>query len=178
MGLGFGTSNQNSTSYSGLRGTPGFNDFASSYSGLGKNTANLAKSYAKSPFGFFQGQSINQLAPVSQYGLPPELSSAMGSIASQQFAKASAGGAMNGMVSPANTEGIVGSSLNNIGQFLTPYIMDYAKYRQQLPDQLMNSRLGFLTNTLGSMAPGLGSQSSYQGSSLNVDTGLSASFAR
>jgi hypothetical protein len=135
----------------------------------------MAGQFANSPFGFFQGQSVNQLAPINPAtGLPNELNSAMGSMANQMFSKASAGGSLQGMNSPENTAGVVGSSLNNIGQFLTPYVLDYQKYRQQLPEQLMASRLGFLQNTLGSMGAGLGSQSSYKGSSFNLDTGLSA----
>lgn len=178
MGLGFGTSNQNSTSYSGLRGTPQFAQFAVDYGNTSSQLARKTRQYANSPFGFFEGQSVDQFAPVSQYGLHPSLNSAMGSVANQMFSKASAGGALQGMVTPQNTEAIVGSSLNNIGSFLTPYIMDYAKYRMQLPEQLMASRLGFLQSTLGSMSPGLGSESKYSGSSFNLDTGLSANYGK
>jgi len=171
ISLGFSASKQGSTSYSGLRGTPYFDQIAGNVGKLAGATSKTALEYQKSPFGFFQGQSVNELAPVGPNGLPPEVGNALSSYAGQMFNKASAGGAMRGQVTPENTQGIVGSSLNNIGQFLTPYIMDYAKYRQQLPEQLMASRLGFLQNTIGSLSSSLGSESKYSGSSFGANAG-------
>lgn len=165
LGGGYQTSNQQSDSYSGLRGTNYFDGLARNLSQTGSFASNLARKYAKSPFGFFQGKSVNDLVPTGRFGLPVEVEQALSGLGNDMFSKSSAGGALRGQLDQQNTSGVVGSSLSNIGQFLTPYVMDFKKYMTSLPDQLMNSRLGFLQNTLGAASPLLGSQSHYTGNS-------------
>ena len=98
-------------------------------------------------------------------GLPIEATQALTGLANNYFSKASAGGSMRGQNTPDNTQGIVGSALQNMGSFLLPYILQTKQYLTELPDKLMSNRLGFLQNTFASAAPLLGSQSSYTGSS-------------
>ncbi len=169
LGGGYNTSSQKSDSASGLRSTDYFNGLAKNAAITSNAAGGLARQYASSPFGYFQGKSVNDLVPTNSMGLPTELNSALSQMGNDMFSKASAGGALRGQVDQQNTPGIVGSSLQNIGQFLTPYIMDFKKYMTSLPDTLMNSRLGFLQNTLGAQAPLLGSQSAYTGSSFGFN---------
>lgn len=166
--FGYQQSNQKSDSSSGLQSTPYFDPLAKQ-TGLTAGYANtLARQYASSPFGYFQGKSVNELVPTDKSGLPVEVGNALSGIGQDLFSKASAGGALRGQVDQQNTPGIVGSALGNLGQFLTPYILDFKKYMTSLPDQLMNSRLGYLQNTLGAAGPLLGSKSAYTGSSFGI----------
>src|SRR5689334_376803 len=169
LGGGYQESSQKSDSSSGLQSTPYFDALAKGTGRLAGTTMNLATQYAKSPFGYFQGQNVNQLVPTDKSGLPVEVGQALSGLGQDMFSKASAGGALRGQVDQQNTPGIVGSALGNIGQFLTPYIMDFKKYMTSLPDQLMNSRLGYLQNTLGAAAPLLGSKSAYTGNSMGFN---------
>ncbi len=169
LGGGYSKSNQQSDSQSGLQGTPGFGPVSNDVTSTSNSLGTQARNYSKTPFGFFQGHNVNQLVPTNSMGLPTELNSALTQLGNDMFSKASAGGALRGQVDQQNTPGIVGSSLQNIGQFLTPYILDFKKYMTSLPDTLMNSRLGFLQNTLGAQAPLLGSKSTYSGNSFGVN---------
>ncbi len=173
LGGAYNTSKQQSDSQSGLQGTDYFPNVAKNAAVTSNTAGNLARQYASSPFGFFQGKSVNDLVPTNSMGLPVELNAALSQMGNDMFSKASAGGALRGQVDQQNTPGIVGSSLQNIGQFLTPYIMDFKKYMTSLPDTLMNSRLGFLQNTLGAQAPLLGSKSAYSGSSFGIQGNVS-----
>lgn len=168
LGGGFSKSKQSSNSDSGLRGTPYFDRFAHNVSDTGNQANALAQQYANSPFGYFQGKSVNELVPTDDSGLPVELSNALGFATKQMYNKASAGGAARGQLSMANTPGIVGSALQNLAQFLTPHILDFKKYMVGLPDTLMNSRLGFLQNTMGASGPLVGSTSAYRGDSFSM----------
>ena len=169
LGGGYQESSQKSDSYSGLRGTPYFDTVAPGIAGNAKLASKLAGQYATSPFGYFQGKSVNSLVPTGKFGLPTEVEGALSGLGNDMFSKASAGGALRGQVDQQNTPGVVGSALSNIGQFLTPYIMDFKKYMTSLPDQLMNSRLGFLQNTIGATSPLVGSQSQYTGNSFGFN---------
>lgn len=169
LGGGYQESSQKSDSFSGVRGTGYFPQALKDIMGTSGTLASKSNEYANSPFGFFQGQHVNSLVPTGKYGLPNEVEGALSGIGNDMFSKASAGGALRGQVDQQNTPGIVGSSLSNIGQFLTPYIMDFKKYMTSLPDQLMNSRLGFLQNTMGAQAPLIGSQSNYTGNSFGFN---------
>lgn len=124
-----------------------------------------ANQAASSPFGYFQGRNIRDLVTQNEYGLPIQTSQALAALGNQWFSKASAGGAMRGQITPENTNQIVGSSMLNAAQFLTPYIMQNQQYLNQLPDQLNAQRLGFLQADQDSRARLLGSSSSGQGSS-------------
>src|SRR6185503_11268037 len=169
LGGGYQESSQKSDSFSGLRGTPYFDKIAPGIAGNTRLATKLAGQYATSPFGYFQGRSVNDLVPTDKSGLPVEVGQALSGLGRAMFSKASAGGALRGQVDQQNTPGIVGSALSNIGQFLTPYIMDFKKYMTSLPDQLMNSRLGYLQNTIGATSPLVGSQSQYTGNSFGFN---------
>lgn len=173
--LGFGGqgSSQEQQSKSGLRG-PYADRLSADLYGATKNTLGMAKQYANSPFGYFQGQHVSSLVPTNQFGLPVATTGALEAFGDQMFSKASAGGALRGNIQPESTSGVVGSALQGIGQFLIPYITEFQKYMTQLPESLMASRLGFLQNTIGSAAPLLGSESQYKGSSFgfNVQGGV------
>lgn len=118
-----------------------------------------------SPFGYYRGQNIRDLVPQNQYGLPIQTTDALAALGNQWFNKASAGGAMRGQVTPENTNQIVGSSMLNASQFLTPYILQNQQYLNQLPDQLMSQRLGYLQASQASKAGLLGGQGDGSGSS-------------
>lgn len=167
--FGYQESKQDSQSYSGLRGTQYFDPLANDVSQSSRLLGNLARGYATSPFGYFQGKSTNDLVPTGRFGLPTEVEGALGGLGQDMFSKTSAGGALRGQVDQQNTPGIIGSALQDIGQFLTPYILDFKKYITSLPDQLMNSRLGFLQNTIGAQGPLVGSQSQYTGNSFGFN---------
>jgi len=169
LGGGYQESSQKSNSFSGLRGTPYFDTVAPGIANNAKLAGRLAGQFATSPFGYFQGKSVNDLIPTDKTGLPVEVGQALQGMGQDMFSKASAGGALRGQVDQQNTPGVVGSALQNIGQFLTPYIMDFKKYMTSLPDQLMNSRLGFLQNTIGATSPLVGSQSQYTGNSFGFN---------
>ena len=97
--------------------------------------------------------------------LPVGTEGAVGAIGNQFFNKLSAGGASRGQLTPESTGAVVGSTMNNISQFLLPYMLQMKQYQMQLPEQLMSNRLGFLTNVMGASAPLLGSRSTYSGNS-------------
>lgn len=168
LGGGYQESNQRSDSSSGFQNTPYFGRAIDAAIKPFEMVGNLATRYAQSPFGFFQGKSVNDLVPTTN-GLPNELMGFLSAATKQMYNKASAGGAMRGQVTPQSTGAVVGSALNNIAQFITPHVLDFKKYMVGLPDTLMNSRLGFLQNTLGAQAPLVGSRSSYSGSSMGVN---------
>ena len=168
LGGGASSSEQRSESVSGLRGNYA-DRFSKDLYGVGKDATTLARQYAASPFGFFQGKSVNELVPTNQYGLPVATTNSLNAFGNSMFSKASAGGALRGGVQPESTTGVVGSALQGIGQFLIPYINDFQKYMTQLPDQLMASRLGFLQNTMSSGAGLLGSKSNYSGDSFGFN---------
>lgn len=163
----YGQQEQSQSQQSGLQGTPYFDSFARGYAGQAKVANKYSQQAANSPFGFFQGQNVNQLVPTNSMGLPTQLNQALEGFGNRMFSKASAGGALRGQINPENTQGIVGSALQNIGQFLTPYIIDFSKYMTGLPDQLNANRLGYLTSSLAAQAPGLGSSGQGSGSGFN-----------
>jgi len=174
MGVGAGgggfsesTSSQDSQSYSGLRGTNQFPEFAKGYSDLAAKGFQTASDTADSRYGYFQGKSADELTPTVN-GLPPEVTMALQGYGNKMFANASAGGAMTGNLQPQNTSGIVGGALQNIGQFLAPLITEFSKYKNYLPEQLKMNRLGYLMSPLSASAPGLGSSSTYHGESQHV----------
>lgn len=134
----------------------------------------LAQRFATAAPGTFMGRSIDQLAPVNQYGLPVETTNAIASMAKDLYSNASAGGALRGQLTPEATPGVIGDTLNRLGAQLIPQITSYAQYRQGLPESMMASRLGFLQNTSASNAPLLGSQSSYSGGSWGKSSGTQA----
>lgn len=125
-------------------------------------TAQTRQAY-DSPFGYYRGQNIRDLVPQNQYGLPIQTTEALAALGNQWFNKASAGGAIRGQVTPENTNQIVGSAMLNGAQFLTPYILQNQQYLNQLPDQLMSQRLGYLQASQAAKASLLGSQSSGYG---------------
>lgn len=180
LGLSKSGSQQQSQSQSGLRG--GYAEQISPHlAGVATDASSLSRNFAQTPFGFFMGKKISgpdqdSHIQTDAMGLPIEVQNAMTGIANQYFSKASAGGAMRGQTTPENTQGIVGSALQNMGSFLLPYILQTKQYLTELPDKLMSNRLGFLQNTMASSAPLLGSQSSYTGSSdafgFNVGGGI------
>ncbi len=168
--FGFNKSDQESQAYSGLRGTPYFDPIAGDVSKTSRLLGNTAREYAASPFGFFQGQSGAQLSNTNPAtGLPMSFNTALLGITNDLYSRASAGGAMRGQVTPESTGGVVGSAIQNIGQFLTPYIMDWQKYVTGLPETIKNSRLGFLQNTIGATSPLIGSQSNYTGNAFGFN---------
>lgn len=122
-----------------------------------------SKNAMTSPFGFFQNQNIRSLIPQNQYGLPAETTQALQALGNQWFSKASAGGAMRGQVTPENTNQIVGSSMLNASQFLTPYILQNQQYLNELPDKLNAQRLGYLQASQGVKGNLLGSSGTSQG---------------
>ena len=170
-GLGYSQSRsqQESRSQSGLRDR--YAEQLSPYLfGTSKLATELAGEYARTPFGYFNGRPVSAqdrsgLIQTNSMGLPIEATQALTGLANNYFSKASAGGSMRGQNTPDNTQGIVGSALQNMGSFLLPYILQTKQYLTELPDKLMSNRLGFLQNTFASAAPLLGSQSSYTGSS-------------
>lgn len=164
-GVSGGASSSESSSASGLRKTPQFGSFTLGYANQANAANTFSQQAANSPFGYFQGQHVSHLVPTNSMGLPTQLNQALEGFGNSMFSKASAGGAFRGQINPENTQGIVGSSLQNIGQFLTPYIIDFSKYLTGLPDQLNANRLGYLTSTLAAQAPGLGSESQSESSS-------------
>lgn len=124
----------------------------------------MSEQGARSPFGYFQNQNIRDLVPQNEYGLPVQTTQALQALGNQWFNKASAGGAMRGQVTPENTNQIVGSSMLNASQFLTPYILQNQQYLNQLPDQLMGQRLGYLQASQAAKTGLLGGQSTGYGS--------------
>lgn len=174
FGFNFGQSKQTSDSYSGLRGTPFFNQFAGNFANVGGALANRTLGYAKSPVNTFQGQTGEQLTNTNPMtGLPMSFNTTLNTVGNQMFANASAGGAMRGQVTPESTTGVVGSSLTNMGQFLAPYIVDWQKYMLQFPEEMKKSRLGMYQNTLSAMTPGVGGEAHGRGSAFNVGAGVS-----
>lgn len=165
LGYSEQSSEQKSKAQAGLRG-----EYAEQLSptvyNLATDASNLAGQYVRNPFGYFQGYNANQLLGTDNpTGLPGEFGQYLNQAANQMFSNASAGGAIRGQVTPENTAGVVGSAITNLGASVLPYVTDLAKYKSTLPESLMGSRLGYLQNTLGAIAPILGSQSTYAGSS-------------
>lgn len=131
-----------------------------------------------SPFGYYRGQNIRDLVPQNQYGLPIQTTEALAALGNQWFNKASAGGAMRGQVTPENTNQIVGSSMLNASQFLTPYILQNQQYLNQLPDQLMSQRLGYLQASQAAKTGLLGGQSTGYGSGYGYGVQMSGGIGR
>lgn len=131
-----------------------------------------------SPFGYYRGQNIRDLVPQNQYGLPIQTTEALAALGNQWFNKASAGGAMRGQVTPENTNQIVGSSLLNASQFLTPYILQNQQYLNQLPDQLMGQRLGYLQASQAAKSQLLGGQGNSQGSGYGFGVQMSGGIGK
>lgn len=131
-----------------------------------------------SPFGYYRGQNIRDLVPQNQYGLPIQTTEALAALGNQWFNKASAGGAMRGQVTPENTNQIVGSSMLNASQFLTPYILQNQQYLNQLPDQLMSQRLGYLQASQAAKTGLLGGQSTGDGSGYGYGVQMSGGIGR
>ena len=132
----------------------------------------MSQQAAQSPFGYFQGQHIRDLVPQNQYGLPMQTTDALQALGNQWFNKASAGGAMRGQVTPENTNQIVGSSMLNASQFLTPYIIQNQQYLNNLPDQLNAQRLGYLQASQAAKTGLLGGTQDSQGSGSGFGFGV------
>jgi hypothetical protein len=174
FGFNFGQSKQRQDSYSGLRGTPYFNQFAGNFAGVGNALSKQTLGYANSPVNMFQGQTGEQISNTNPLtGLPMAFNNNLTSFGNSMFANASAGGSFRGQNSPENTQGVVGSAMTNMGATLLPYITDWQKYVTGLPEELKKSKLGMYQSTLGSMAPGLGAESHGSGSSLNLSGSVS-----
>ena len=133
----------------------------------------MSAQFAQSPFGYFQNQDIRTLIPQNEYGLPVQTTQALQALGNQWFSKASAGGAMRGQVTPENTNQIVGSSMLNASQFLTPYILQNQQYLAELPDRLASQRLGYLQADQDSRTRLLGGTSSGQGSGYGFGVSVS-----
>ena len=119
-----------------------------------------------SPFGYFRGQSANDLGNIDpNTGLPREATNAFKTMASDALNKYSAGGSLRGMNSPENTNQVVAGAMGSLGGQLIPWILDTKKYLTELPDQLWNNRLSFLNSTAQADAPLLGSESQGNASS-------------
>lgn len=107
----------------------------------------MAREYAQSPVGYFQGQSTRNILDVDpNTGLPRASTQFLGSLANQEMAKFSAGGSHRGQWSPDNAPSIVQGALMGVADKVLPMQADYSKFMAGLPDQLMNSRLGFLNS--------------------------------
>lgn len=172
MGAGYQESSQDSRSNSGLFGAykEKFNEDVYNRS---TNFANQAQRFFDSPFGYFQGKTGEQLMGLdAKTGLPSAFGNYMTNIANNYYAKASAGGAYKGQMSPENTQNIVGQATRGMGAAALPYVSDFAKTAVQLPGQLQAQRLGFLQAASANDAALLGSSSSYSGSSMGAQAHL------
>jgi hypothetical protein len=114
---------------------------------------------ARSPFGYYKGQHVNDLVPTNEWGLPVETTNFMNHAWNQQYKTASAGGAMRGQVQPEATPGIIGSAMTNMGAQMMPYVMDFKKYMVDLPNKLYQDKLSYYQGLQGTRAGMLGSRS-------------------
>ena len=118
----------------------------------------LTTEAARSPFGYYKGQRVNDLVPTNEWGLPVETTNFMNHAWNQQYKTASAGGAMRGQVQPEATPGIIGSAMTNMGAQMMPYVMDFKKYMVDLPNKLYQDKLSYYQGLQGTRSGMLGSR--------------------
>lgn len=121
--------------YSGLRGTPYFDDATRNSYASGQNLTDIATKASKD-MTQYNGQTGSQLLPGGQYGLGSNADAAVQQFGKYMFGQASGSAGARGQLSPENLAGVTGSAVSQSLPTLMPYIQQWQLAQFQAPQGL------------------------------------------
>jgi hypothetical protein len=135
-GFGYNQQKSKSSQQSGLRGTQYEGAAANQAYNQGMNATNFGNQMLSRP-----GAQLDygqQMLPGGQYGLGQNVDRGVQALGDYSFGQASKSGAMRGQMSPENTQGVVGSAIQNMLPFLIPQLQNMQTQQFQAPQGLFN----------------------------------------
>lgn len=136
------------------------------------------KATAVGDFGFNRLMSPVPTFNVGRYGLGSQFDTAIDTIGSNMFGKASSTAGARGFLSPENLGGVVGSAVRQAAPQLAPFADSAAKLSYFGPEQIMSQRYNDINSLFTTIAQLLGSHGSGSSSAFNfgMQTGSGGSM--
>lgn len=130
--LGYGESESQAQSRTGLRGTAYEGGAASNAFQAGTNYQNLFNQFMTSPFQF-AGQTGSQMLPSGKFGLGSNADSAVSEMMTQLHGLSSADMGSRGFLHPENRANVIGSAITRALPTLIPQIQQWQTQQFQAP---------------------------------------------